>query len=348
MASVSSLASPNLGSVSFFIRGQSMKHLEEDRNNEFKAHRQLSDLEMSEADLAFGRFDKESMVKKVPIKRKSLSPYICGMLNTGEGGRMYLGVTDQGRVAGLMMSQYQKDHFELALADLLARYTPPVPSHAVRIAFVPVKESDEEQFKADPMGFRTKANRRHVLRNSKYCWCDLNSMAALEKGMMHNFYVIEIIVMPGGNAVPAGTGCDTPANIVYDNEEGKAFMRGFGSTRKLRGREIMRMKNGGRGSYTNELPHPVFYGRGNAVPAGAGYHAPANIVYDKEEGKAFIQGFGSTRMVRGREDMCMKNGSGGPYSNGLPQDPVANGHGLSQPPDEEEIGADEEYFSLSD
>jgi len=255
MAAVSSLASPDLGSVPFYVRGQSLEHLEEDRNNEFKAHRQLSNLEMSEADMVFARYDQESRVKKMGIRRKSLSPYICGMLNTGEGGRMYLGVTDQGFVAGLMMSQYQKDHFELALADLLARYTPPVPSDAVRIVFVPVKESQDQKFRADPLGFRTKANRRHVLRNSKYCWCDLNSMAALEKGLMHNFYVIEIIVLARAAvnaALHTATGRPSAAAVVYDNEEGKAFMRGFGSTRKLRGREIIRMKNGGGEDFATE------------------------------------------------------------------------------------------------
>ena len=83
---------------------------------------------------------------------------------------MFLGVTDQGYVSGFMLSSYQMDHFELALADLLARYTPPVPAEAVRIAFVPVKESAGDKHRVDPLGFRIKPNRRHVLRNSKYCW----------------------------------------------------------------------------------------------------------------------------------------------------------------------------------
>ena len=69
-----------------------------------------------------------------------------------------------------------------------------------------------------------------------YLRCDLNSLAALEKGGMYNFYVIEIIFMPAA--------ASSPATVVYDNEQGKAFMRGFGSNRKLRGSEIARIKNG--------------------------------------------------------------------------------------------------------
>jgi len=231
--------SNDLASAPFYVRGQTLNHLDEDRNHEFKAHRQLSDLDLSEAGTVYGRVAKDSVVGKVRIKRGSLSPYICGMLNTREKGRMFLGVTDDGRVGGLMMSSYQMDHFELALTDLLARYTPPVPADAVRIAFIPVKENASEKFRADPLGFRTRSNRRHVLRNSRYCWCDLNSLAAAEKGALHNFYVIELIFLPA----PA----DAAATVVYDNEQGKAFMRGFGSNRKLRGREIARIKNGGGG-----------------------------------------------------------------------------------------------------
>jgi len=233
---MNSLVSNELASAPFYVRGQILNNLDEDRNHEFKAHRQLSDLDLSGADTVFGRFSKESVVSKMKIKRRSLSPYICGMLNTRERGRMFLGVTDQGYVSGFMLSSYQMDHFELALADLLARYTPPVPAEAVRIAFVPVKESAGDKHRVDPLGFRTKPNRRHVLRNSRYCWCDLNSLAALEKGGMYNFYVIEIIFMPAA--------ATSPTTVVYDNEQGKAFMRGFGSNRKLRGSEIARIKNG--------------------------------------------------------------------------------------------------------
>ena len=49
-----------------------------------------------------------SQLEKTPLRRAPLSRYLCGMLNTGLGGTFYLGVTDSGRVEGLLMSQYQK------------------------------------------------------------------------------------------------------------------------------------------------------------------------------------------------------------------------------------------------
>jgi len=243
---VSSLLSPELRSVDFYVRNQILA-LEEDIIHEFKAHRHLSDQDLSGKSTVFARDDDEDCPEKVKYLRRSLSPNICGFLNSGRGGRMYLGVTDAGEVLGFMMSQYQKDHFDIALADLLSRYTPPVPKDLVRIAFVPVKEADTDQFRKDPVGFRIRADKRHILRNSRYCWCDLNSMAGVEKGMMHNFYVIEIIFAAWGrhnHQQQRQQLTATNGTVVYDNEEGKAFMRGFASCRKLRGREIARLRNG--------------------------------------------------------------------------------------------------------
>ncbi len=60
------------------------------------------------------------------------------MLNTGQGGSLFLGVTDDGSVEGFMMSPAQKEHFLSAVKDTLSRYTPPVPDHFYEIRFVPV------------------------------------------------------------------------------------------------------------------------------------------------------------------------------------------------------------------
>jgi len=218
--------------------------VEEDLRNEFKAHRQLSDADMSDKatimsrkwSAAGGNKDDDSRVRKLPIRRKSLSPYICGMLNTGKGGRMYLGVTDEGKVAGLMMSAFQRDHFRLALADLMRRYTPSVPDHLVRAAFVPVKDKADDVIGKETLGFRTDSTRPHAVRNSKYCWCDFYSLGAMERGLLQPFYVVELIVspwqIPGNNQsfVDCSAG---QINPIFSNEEGKAYMRGFGSTKQL-------------------------------------------------------------------------------------------------------------------
>ena len=56
---------------------------------------------------------------------------------------MYLGVTDAGIVEGFLMSQFQREHFLLALRDLLAAFQPAVPEKFISARFVPVVDQDE-------------------------------------------------------------------------------------------------------------------------------------------------------------------------------------------------------------
>ena len=51
---------------------------------------------------------------------------------------MYCGVDDRGRVLGLHLTRYQKDHVLLSVRCLLMRYRPAVPSNRHRVTFVPV------------------------------------------------------------------------------------------------------------------------------------------------------------------------------------------------------------------
>ena len=47
------------------------------------------------------------------------------------------------------MFRFQQDHFLLALDDLFSRYRPKVPKHLYSVAFVPIVDDDEAQFKPD-------------------------------------------------------------------------------------------------------------------------------------------------------------------------------------------------------
>ena len=51
---------------------------------------------------------------------------LCGFLNTGEGGRVYMGVLDSGVVVGLQMTSSQVQHLEQDTHDMMSRYRPPV------------------------------------------------------------------------------------------------------------------------------------------------------------------------------------------------------------------------------
>ena len=79
--------------------------LEEDKRTEFKAHRCLSARDLSDKAFSPGR---DGLYKKWTYRRRAVSASLCGLLNTGQGGTLYLGVTDSGRVEGLHMTIYQK------------------------------------------------------------------------------------------------------------------------------------------------------------------------------------------------------------------------------------------------
>jgi len=63
---------------------------------------------------------------------------LCGFLNSGFGGTVYVGVQDNGRVTGLRFTQYQQDHLLLSLQDAMNAFRPPVPSFMYSAKFVPV------------------------------------------------------------------------------------------------------------------------------------------------------------------------------------------------------------------
>ena len=51
---------------------------------------------------------------------------LCGFLNTGEGGAVYIGVGDNGRVLGLTYTSEQIDHMIQSISHTLSLYSPPV------------------------------------------------------------------------------------------------------------------------------------------------------------------------------------------------------------------------------
>lgn len=44
---------------------------------------------------------------------------INGFLNTGKGGTIYLGIVDEGKVKGLLLTQYQVRKFEFAMSVMI-------------------------------------------------------------------------------------------------------------------------------------------------------------------------------------------------------------------------------------
>lgn len=210
--------------------------VEEDLTHEFKAHRDLSDLDLSEKRYTWGI---GGYTAKAPRYRATLSKSICGMLNTGLKSTIYLGVTDDGIAEGFMMSLYQKDHFQLSLRDLLSKFQPSCPEHVIKISFIPILDEDEEDGEVlpDPIGLDTPRWLHHRLRDSAYCWCDNLTMAAGANGFMHRFYVIELTINQWDKNNPKNANlvrddvCDK--RPIFANEFGKIFIRRNGYVREV-------------------------------------------------------------------------------------------------------------------
>ena len=144
--------------------------VEEDLTHEFKGHRDLSKLDLAENQRYFKGangvvFQKPKIMRKA---RATISKSICSMVNTGLKSTIYLGVTDRGIVEGFMMSLYQRDHFQLALRDLMSKFKPPCPDHVINIKFVPILDEDEDGIVSpEPIGFETSRSLDHLLHDPR-------------------------------------------------------------------------------------------------------------------------------------------------------------------------------------
>lgn len=203
--------------------------IEEDLTHEFKGHRDLSKLHLSENQIKVGKKRRA---------RSTISKSICSMLNTGLKSTIYLGVTDEGNVEGFMMSLYQRDHFQLALRDLLSKYKPPCPEHVIDIKFIPILDEDEDgNISREPIGFEISRSLDHALHDARYCWCDCYTLNAMNNGYLQRFYVIELTINAWNindsrNSDLIHTDvCDH--RPIFANEYGKIYIRRNGYVCKI-------------------------------------------------------------------------------------------------------------------
>ena len=83
------------------------------------------------------------------------------------------------------------------MQDTFQRFKPPVKPHMYSIRFVPIVENEGEVFEhnEDLLQRRSQnAELIHVLRTTRFCWCDLDALALLNRGSMYPFYVLEVEV----------------------------------------------------------------------------------------------------------------------------------------------------------
>lgn len=154
---------------------------EEALDVEFKGHRDFS-------------LHNLTMWGKYLGTRQFISKYACGMLNSGQGGTIYMGVLDSGVVGGLMLTTYQKDHIILNISETFKKFEPQVPSHLYSVVFVPVKDNSSDIFPPSNLlqNRNQNENLEHIILNNKYCWCDYDCLASYNRGILPPFYVIEL------------------------------------------------------------------------------------------------------------------------------------------------------------
>jgi len=73
--------------------------------------------------------------------QEMVGKYVCGFLNSGEGGVLYIGVNDKGEVLGISCHQGKEDNFRLLIDEALKSIEPPIFPDAYIIQFVPVMET---------------------------------------------------------------------------------------------------------------------------------------------------------------------------------------------------------------
>ena len=65
------------------------------------------------------------------------------------------------------------------------------------VRFVPIVEKEGEVFDHNEEILERRSQNSelvHVLRTTRFCWCDLDALATLNRGIMYPFYVIEVEV----------------------------------------------------------------------------------------------------------------------------------------------------------
>jgi len=223
----------------YYVRHSLLDGIEEDLKTEFKAHRDLSNVDLS--DCKYVPASNGGFTNKLPRRRKAISDSICGMLNTGLKSTLYLGITDEGQVEGFAMTLYQREHFLLSLQDLLERYSP-CPSKRVETRFIPVIDEDEEKqggVLPELVHLPDTSSRwlGHCVRDSRYCWCDTDSLAICANGSIPRFFVIEI-------TLAAWDPIQDTIRPIFKNEYNKIYVRRNGYVQQIEDKaEIEALKN---------------------------------------------------------------------------------------------------------
>ena len=83
------------------------------------------------------------------------------------------------------------------MQDTFSRFKPPVKPSMYSVRFVPVVERETDTFDHNEDILQRRCQNEelvHVMRTTRFCWCDLDALAAINRGVMYPFYVLEVEV----------------------------------------------------------------------------------------------------------------------------------------------------------
>ena len=74
-----------------------------------------------------------------------LKRQICGFLNS-EGGRLYIGISDQKIIKGIVLNYNSLNSFQNLLFNCINNFTPKIPNDKIKIYYIPIKTIENDQY----------------------------------------------------------------------------------------------------------------------------------------------------------------------------------------------------------
>ena len=120
---------------------------------------------------------------------------------------------------------------------LYFRFHPPCPSRLIKTKFVPILDPDEnDQFMLEGPDHGTSRWLGHTIRDSRYCWCDSDALAACANGTVPRFFVIEV-------SIASTNATEALQRTIFANEHKKVYIRRNGYVERVKGAEIEMLKS---------------------------------------------------------------------------------------------------------
>ncbi|CBY35984.1 unnamed protein product [Oikopleura dioica] len=217
----------------------------EDRTHEFKNH----------------WFITQAQIKRGGFRLHPITTVICGFLNQGLGGTIYLGIRDSGQVTGLSLTPNEMDHLSLSVGDALERFNPVVTPGLVTVVFLPIlnhqdayspkatiirKREYYEKMRSDSKD--DDINPHEINGDSSNCWCGKEAAVMKNNGVAIPSWIVEIKVNKhsGFESDIQDEMSDVPKmkyHLAFEDECGQAFLRHDAVNRRMHPFDISRHIN---------------------------------------------------------------------------------------------------------